>query len=104
MADYSPLGIQKIVEQAARDVRVIRCPRDSAVMRVAAARVQRHEGGKMVERSVEGLPRGRGWSVASLDLECPACRRQATKVELAPPVPISYPAAAARALLGRMLR
>jgi hypothetical protein len=84
MADYTPLGIQKIAQQAERDPRTIRCPRDSVVMRVLASRAERSEGGEAVRQRVDGLPRGRGWRVTQVDVECPACRRQAVNVEVEP--------------------
>lgn len=76
MPDYSPLGIEKIIEQASRDIRLIRCPRDSVVMRVRTCSAEPAGGGP--SQVVEGrVPRARGWIVREMDLECPACRRRA---------------------------
>lgn len=80
MADYTPLGIEKICLQASRDLRTIRCPRDSVVMRVLCSHAERNDGKEPHQRSFDALPRGRAWRVTTLDLECPACRRRALGV------------------------
>ncbi|MGD2135229.1 MAG: hypothetical protein PVF27_03670 [Gemmatimonadales bacterium] len=80
MADYTPLGIEKISMQASRDLRTIRCPRDSVVMRILCSHAERDDGKEPHHRSFDALPRGRAWRVTTLDLECPACRRKALGV------------------------
>lgn len=91
MADYTPLGIEKISLQASRDLRTIRCPRDSVVMRVLCSHAERNDGKEPRTRSFDALPRGRAWRVTTLDLECPACRRKALGVH-----PTDEPEPAAR--------
>ena len=69
MREYALRGIQKIAQQAARDPTTIRCPRDSAVMRVLPTRASEARGG--------------------LDVECPACGRRAVGLLPAPKEPQS---------------
>ena len=80
MPDYTLVGFQKIAQQAALDAAVVRCPRDGAVMRVVASRAERADRKGTTLREFHRLPRGTGWRVLELDLECPACRRRATGV------------------------
>lgn len=79
MADYSSLGIDKITKQANTDITLVRCPRDSVVMRPVECVLERPDTGE--RRRVRGRPpKGREWAVRELDLECPACRRRATRI------------------------
>jgi len=80
VADYTPLGIQKIAQQAGRDPTLIRCPRDSVVMRVVRARAERPEVGGVKRHTFDGVPKGTAWSITECDVECPACRRRAAGV------------------------
>ncbi len=82
MPDYTELGLQKIAHQAARDLTLIRCPRDGVVMRVVASRAERQDRDGLTKRRFDRLPTGRGWQVTGLDVECPACRRRALAIEL----------------------
>lgn len=79
MQDYTTLGIEKIAQQAAKDPTLIRCPRDSAVMRVLRTRpvdlTADDAGADQPPVSVNGAR-----SPIELDVECPACRRRATAV------------------------
>jgi hypothetical protein len=90
MADYTPLGIEKISLQAARDPHTIRCPRDSVVMRILVVDAERTDGKEPTRRMFTALPRSPSWRVTRLDLECPACRRKALGIRPAmavtPPV------------------
>lgn len=80
VSDYTPLGIQKIAQQAGLDPTTIRCPRDSVVMRVLRAGAERPDADGVKRRRFEGLPRGSAWRVTEVDVECPACRRSATGI------------------------
>jgi hypothetical protein len=80
MPDYTPLGLQKIAVQASVDPTLIRCPRDGAVMRVVATRARHDDRGVPTFREFPRLPCGAGWRVTELDVECPACRRQAERL------------------------
>jgi hypothetical protein len=87
MADYSTLGIEKIVLQAAAERLTIRCPRDGVVMRVVSWRAKRRDGSGESRRGV-GRPRAsREWAITHLDLECPACRRGAVDIVVTPRTP-----------------
>ncbi|NIM52815.1 MAG: hypothetical protein GTN62_15185 [Gemmatimonadales bacterium] len=77
MPDYTPLGIQKIARQAARDLTTIRCPRDSVVMRILASRAERQDREGLTRRTFQRAPTQGAWRVTELDVECPACRRRA---------------------------
>ena len=79
MPDYTPLGLQKLAEQAARDVTSIRCPRDGAVMRVLASRTDDVSEEREREQAVHPW-RKSGPVVVEVDVECPACRRHAMGV------------------------
>lgn len=91
MADYTPLGIEKISQQAARDPHTIRCPRDSVVMRVLVADAERRDGKEPTRRSFTALPKTPNWRVTKLDLECPACRRKALGIHPVLPVVTHVP-------------
>jgi hypothetical protein len=80
MPGYTPLGIEKIVKQAKHSLDLIRCPRDSVVMRILGGRAERRDGSGTTERFSERLPSSRYWSVREVDLECPACRRRAQAI------------------------
>ena len=80
MSDYTPLGIQKIAQQAGRDPTLIRCPRDSVVMRVLKASAERPDDEGVKRRTFDGMPKGSTWSLTEVDVECPACRRRAAGV------------------------
>jgi hypothetical protein len=80
VSDYTPLGIQKIAQQAGRDPTTIRCPRDSVVMRVLTANAERPDADGVKRRRFEGLPKGSAWQLTEVDVECPACRRSAQGV------------------------
>jgi hypothetical protein len=80
MADYTPLGIEIIARQAAHDLSLIRCPRDSVVMRVLASRAEQSKGGNGELREFRSRPPAAGWRVVELDVECPACRRRASGI------------------------
>lgn len=80
MADYTPLGLEKIARQAANDLSLIRCPRDSVVMRVVASRAEPVNGATGEAREFRSRPPSTGWQVKELDVECPACRRRATGI------------------------
>ncbi len=82
MSDYTLTGDAKIAQQARRDAALIRCPRDSAVMRVTASRAERTGGRESEVRVFDRLPRGPDWQVRELDVQCPACRRRAVGVTL----------------------
>ncbi len=83
MSDYTILGVDKIAQQARRDLTLIRCPRDSAVMRVTAWRAERVDSPEPELRVFDRLPRSVDWQVRALDVRCPACRRKAVQVTLA---------------------
>ncbi|MDH3289454.1 MAG: hypothetical protein OEO20_03490 [Gemmatimonadota bacterium] len=93
MADYTPLGLEKIARQAGRDLSLIRCPRDSVVMRVVASRAGRVDGVKSEVREFRSRPPHAEWRVSELTVECPACRRVATGIRpdpgSVPPAPIT---------------
>jgi hypothetical protein len=78
--DYTPLGIQKIAQQAGRDPSLIRCPRDSVVMRVVKAHAERTDAGGVKRHTFDGVPKGAAWQITEVDVECPACRRCAAGV------------------------
>jgi len=80
VSDYTPLGIQKIAQQAGRDATLIRCPRDSAVMRVVRASAERPDVGGVKRHTFDGVPKGTAWCITEFDVECPACRRCAAGV------------------------
>ncbi len=80
MADYTPLGLEKIARQAADDLSLIRCPRDSVVMRVVGCRAEPVNGAASEGREFRSRPPKAGWRVTEVDVECPACRRRATGV------------------------
>jgi hypothetical protein len=83
LADYTPLGIENIARQATTDVRLIRCPRDSVVMRVCSCEAERRDEPGEIQH-VEGRPpNGRGWVVHEIEVECPACGRRAAGVTVA---------------------
>lgn len=83
MSDYTPLGIEKLAQQAATDPSTIRCPRDGVVMRVLQCRAERTERGEVAHRELPSVPAGREWRLTQIDVECPACRRRALGVEVA---------------------
>jgi hypothetical protein len=87
MEHYSPLGIEKIVRQAAADRLTIRCPRDGVVMRVVAWRVKRRDGSGETRRGTGRPKPSREWAITHLDLECPACRRGAEDIVVTPRAP-----------------
>lgn len=76
MDDYSAVGRTKLEQQAKRDLGSIRCPLDSAMMMVMGGIVGRAEDGATTYRAVTKVPAGSRWRVASVHLECSACRRQ----------------------------
>jgi hypothetical protein len=80
VSDYTPLGIQKIAQQAGLDATTIRCPRDSVVMRVLVAKAERPNAEGVTRRTFEGLPKGSAWQLTEVDVECPACRRSASGI------------------------
>jgi hypothetical protein len=80
MADYTPLGLEKIARQAASDLSLIRCPRDSVVMRVVVSRAERVDGVELESREFRSRPPDAEWRVTELTVECPACRRCATGI------------------------
>ncbi len=82
MTDYTSLGIQKLVRQATQDLSLIRCPRDSVVMRVLRCRAERPEGDGSKSGEFRRAPRSADWRVKEVDLECPACRRRAMGLRL----------------------
>lgn len=84
MADYTPLGIEKITRQANAPGVLVRCPRDGVVMRVEAWRACRRDGSGETTRGVGRLPRSREWAVTQVDVACPACRRRADGIAIEP--------------------
>lgn len=83
VSDYTLAGEHKIAQQARRNATFIRCPRDSAVMRVTAWRAERIGSPDVQEvREFARFPRSPDWQVCELDVECPACRRRAVGVTL----------------------
>ena len=80
MSDYTPLGIQKIAQQAGKDPALIRCPRDGVVMRILRACAERQDVGGVKQRTFDRAPKGDVWTVTEVDVECPACRRCAGSV------------------------
>lgn len=84
MADYTPIGIEKITAQARANRALVRCPRDGAVMRVVGSRAERRDGSGDAQRFTQP-PARRDWVVTELDLECPACRRAAEGIVIAAP-------------------
>jgi len=82
MSDYTSLGVDKIAQQATRDAALIRCPRDSVVMRVLGSRAERLGREGMVSREFTRLPGDAAWRLVEVDVECPACRRRACGVRL----------------------
>jgi hypothetical protein len=94
MEHYSPLGIEKIVRQAAAERTIIRCPRDGVVMRVVAWRARRRDGSGETRRGTGRPPApNKEWALIQLDLECPACRRSAPDIGVTPrPTKVVQPA------------
>jgi hypothetical protein len=85
MDHYSPLGIEKIVRQAATERLIIRCPRDGVVMRVVSWRARRRDGSGEARRGTGRPPApNKEWAITQLDLECPACRRTAADIAVTP--------------------
>jgi hypothetical protein len=84
MADYTPLGIEKISKQASAPTVLVRCPRDGVVMRVVAWRVRRRDGSGETRRGNGRLPKSGEWALVQLDVECPACRRRAEGIVVEP--------------------
>jgi hypothetical protein len=85
MDHNSPLGIEKIVRQAATERMIIRCPRDGVVMRVVTWRARRRDGSGETRRGTGRPPApNREWAITQLDLECPACRRTASDIVVTP--------------------
>jgi hypothetical protein len=82
VSDYTSLGVDKIAHQATRDASLIRCPRDSVVMRVLGSRAERLSREGMVSREFTRLPSDAAWRLVEVDVECPACRRRACGVRL----------------------
>jgi hypothetical protein len=80
MDDYSERGRAKLEMQAGETLDFIRCPLDSAAMLVTRSVAGRYERGKTSYRDFDGLPRGSEWTVASVFLECSACRRRAEDI------------------------
>lgn len=93
MCDYTPRGIEKLSYQVAEHPELIRCPRDSAVMRVLSSRAERSGPHGMRHESFVGMPKERAWRVLEVDVECPACRRRALEVRAAPKPQENAPAA-----------
>lgn len=87
MSDYTARGLQKLAHQVAQHADLIRCPRDSAVMRVLSTRAERPGAHGLRHESFVGRPRGRSWRVVDIDLECPACKRRAMAVQPQAPQP-----------------
>jgi hypothetical protein len=84
IADYSDIGIEKIGKQATADLSLVRCPRDSAVMRLVACRAAPKDDPTARAKAMDRLPKGKDWRVRDLDYECPACRRLALRVRYVP--------------------
>jgi len=76
MDDYSAVGRTKLEQQAKRDLGSIRCPLDSAMMMVMGGIVGHAENGATTYKAVSRVPHGPRWRVASVHLECSACRRR----------------------------
>jgi hypothetical protein len=87
MSDYTARGLQKLAHQVAQHPDLIRCPRDSVVMRVLSTRAERPGAHGVRHESFVGRPRGRAWCVVEIDLECPACKRRAMAVRPEAPQP-----------------
>lgn len=84
MADYTPLGIEKITRQASAPTIFVRCPRDGVVMRVLTWRARRRDGSGETRRGTGRPPRSVEWEVIQVDVECPACRRRADGIAREP--------------------
>jgi hypothetical protein len=84
MSDYTPTGLQKLSHQVAEHPQLIRCPRDSVVMRVLGSRAECDGTHGVRHEAFVGMPKERAWRVVEIDVECPACRRRALHVR---PVP-----------------
>ena len=82
MNDYSEAGRAKLQMQVNETLDFIRCPLDSAAMLVTLSVAGRYEQGKTSYRDFRGLPRGPEWTVASVFLECSACRRRAEDIQV----------------------
>ncbi len=80
MDDYSEVGRAKLEQQANDTLDFIRCPLDSAAMLVTRSVAGRRNGGETSYREFKGLPRSSEWTVASVFLECSACRRRADDI------------------------
>jgi hypothetical protein len=76
MHEYSQLGQQKLQQQASRGLDEIRCPLDSAMMVVTGGIAYKMEESKPVYRGFKGHPRKSAWTIATVHLECSACRRR----------------------------
>lgn len=87
MSDYTFRGLQKLSHQVAEHPDLIRCPRDSVVMRVLSSRAERDGANGPREESFVGRPKGSAWRVVEVDVECPACRRRAQRVRPVVPRP-----------------
>ena len=85
MSDYTKLGLKKIAQQAKRDLRLVRCPRDGAVMRVTAWRAEHVEDPDNQLQTFDRFPRGVEWKVRDLDVRCPACGRTAEGIAFVVP-------------------
>jgi hypothetical protein len=85
MSDYTPRGLDKLARQLADHPELIRCPRDSVVMRVLSTRAERAGAHGVRHESFVGRPKGSAWQVVEIDVECPACRRRAMAVRPAAP-------------------
>jgi len=80
MSDYTFRGLQKLAHQVATRPTLIRCPRDSVVMRVLSSRAERQGPHGVRQETFVGMPRDGEWRVLEVDVECPACRRRAMHV------------------------
>ena len=80
MSDYTFRGLQKLAHQVATRPTLIRCPRDSVVMRVLSSRAERQGPHGIRQETFVGMPRDGEWRVMEVDVECPACRRRAMHV------------------------
>ncbi len=87
VSDYTKLGLEKIAQQAKRDLRLVRCPRDSAVMRVTAWRAEHVKDPDKQLQTFDRFPRGVEWKVRDLDVRCPACGRTAQGIAFVVPEP-----------------
>lgn len=80
MSDYTFRGLQKLAHQVATRPTLIRCPRDSVVMRVLSSQAERQGPHGIRQETFVGMPKDGGWRVLEVDVECPACRRRAMRV------------------------